>query len=58
MRDTQKDMVTATEHNNIDTIDILHWVKKMACKMILIFVKVIATYYNKNDCLRYMELVM
>ena len=47
MRDTQKDIVTASTHNNIEKV--LYRMKKMACK-ILTFVNMILTQYYKNHC--------
>ena len=58
MRDTQKDMLTASEHNNIVIIQSIALGEKTTYKMVLTSVDMIATHNNKNHHLRYVELAM
>ena len=55
MKSTQPDMIIASEHYDIGAIEVLYWVQKMTCKMMLTFVTMIAENYNKNHCLNYMN---
>ena len=57
MKDTQKDMVTTSKHNDIDTIEIIVLGEEDDMQDDLTSVKMIATHYNKNHHSSYMELV-
>ena len=58
IRDMQKDMVAASERNNIDTIESIVLVEENNMQDEADICIMIATHYNKKHCLSYVQLEM